>query len=349
MMKMLKIIANTSFKCLLLLVLLSLVGSAFRALLPFAWGSKQLNSKLGYIAEEQLDPNVYFLGSSVSNRQIMPTSFDALVGDAELKSFNLSIDGTMPPHHFYLLEELMECDKTIDHIFMELDGFDHMPPRHFMTTFSKFYFSPRWYGWSMANLIFSNTIRFKQKLFMSYKYTRSFFENLFFVSMRYDALKSLSRKSSFSYKVLKRYKDGFMFFGTKFTENEVQSRDKQKILDETIETFNTAYKKLPERLESNFIYKYLLRKYLKKAAAKGIQLYYIISPRQSVLLSAEELLDIKYSLPADRVIDLADPEAYPQLYKSEWRYDADHLNEAGARNYTKLLAEQFELIINDQK
>ena len=308
----------------------------------------QLNSKLSFIEDHKLEPNTYFLGSSVSNRQVRPTQFDSIVGDPNIKSFNLSIDGTMPPHHFYLLENLLERDKTIDYIFMELDGFDHMPPKHFLTTFSKFYFTSKWFAWSISNLAFSQTTPWKQKLYMSYKYVRSFMENLFFVSMRFDALKSMLKKNAYSYLVLKKHKDGFMYFNTEFTENEQQSKDKNKLLAETRLEFEQAYSVKPNELKSNFIYKIMLKKYLKLATKHGVQLFYVITPRNCVLISAEELLDIKNSFDNGVVIDLADPQAYKELYNPKLRYDADHLNDEGSKVYTTYFAEVFKGIKSRQ-
>lgn len=335
-------------KAVSLVIALVLIGYGVRSSLPFSWGSMQLNSKLGFIDEYQLDPNVYFLGSSVTNRQVRPTLFDSLVGDAQLSSFNLSIDGTMPPHHFYLLENLLKRDESIDYIFMELDGFDHMPPRHFMTTFSKFYFSPKWFSWSMLNLVFSQSISFKQKLYMSYKYMRSLLENMFFVNMRFDALKSRLKKNVYSYKVLNRYKDGYMYFNTEFTENEKQKRDKEKLLAQTKTEFEEAYNENPSSLKSNFIYKKMLKKYLEKAKDKGVKLFFVINPRNSVLISAEELLDIKTSFGDDIVIDLADPVVFSELYNPDLRYDADHLNGKGSILYTTYLAELGAQLMNKQ-
>jgi len=338
---LLKLFLHISFKCFLLLVLLSVISTGIRVFLPFSWGSLQLNSKLKFIEEKNLDPNVYFLGSSVTNRQVRPTQFDSIIADDSLSSFNLSVDGTMPPHHFFLLEELLDSDKTVDYVFMELDGFDHMPPRHFLTTFSKFYFTPRWFCWSMSNLLFSKSIPFNQKLYMSYKYCRSFVENVFFIGMRYDALKSLLKKNAFSYRVLDKHKDGFMYFNTMFTENEIQSREKNKILNQTKQEFKAAYALSPLELKSNFVYKALLKKYLHRAREKGIKLHYVITPRNSVLISAEELIDIKNSFPDDIIMDMADPSVFGDLYDPTLRYDADHLNDKGSILYTAYLSQKF--------
>lgn len=43
----------------------------------------------------------------------------------------------------------------------------------------------------------------------------------------------------------------------------------------------------------------------------------------------------------DTLLSYKDPQRFPQLYRADQRHDADHLNEAGAREFTRLLAEDF--------
>ena len=43
----------------------------------------------------------------------------------------------------------------------------------------------------------------------------------------------------------------------------------------------------------------------------------------------------------DTLLSYKDPNKFPQLYSVEQRYDADHLNDAGSREFTRLLAQDF--------
>ena len=43
----------------------------------------------------------------------------------------------------------------------------------------------------------------------------------------------------------------------------------------------------------------------------------------------------------DTLMSYKDPSQFPQLYKPQNRHDADHLNDAGAREFTRLVAEDF--------
>jgi hypothetical protein len=42
-----------------------------------------------------------------------------------------------------------------------------------------------------------------------------------------------------------------------------------------------------------------------------------------------------------------DKKNYPQLYRNEIRFDADHLNETGAEEFTRLIADNLSRLIND--
>ncbi len=47
----------------------------------------------------------------------------------------------------------------------------------------------------------------------------------------------------------------------------------------------------------------------------------------------------------DTLLSYKDPNQFPQLYSIDQRHDADHLNDAGSREFTKLLAEDFSEVI----
>jgi hypothetical protein len=42
-----------------------------------------------------------------------------------------------------------------------------------------------------------------------------------------------------------------------------------------------------------------------------------------------------------------DAKAYPQLYRNEVRFDADHLNGTGAEEFTRLIADNLSRLINE--
>jgi hypothetical protein len=45
------------------------------------------------------------------------------------------------------------------------------------------------------------------------------------------------------------------------------------------------------------------------------------------------------------VLDFNDPMRFPELYESRNRIDTDHLNAAGAKVFTRLLAEQWSAAV----
>jgi hypothetical protein len=52
---------------------------------------------------------------------------------------------------------------------------------------------------------------------------------------------------------------------------------------------------------------------------------------------------------AGTVMLFNDAKAYPQLYRKEMRYDADHLNGAAAEEFTKLVAQNFSQLVHENR
>ncbi|MEZ4740774.1 MAG: hypothetical protein R2818_15780 [Flavobacteriales bacterium] len=68
-----------------------------------------------------------------------------------------------------------------------------------------------------------------------------------------------------------------------------------------------------------------------------IELVFILPPNT---LNAMEW-NVFQGLPKDRVIDMGDPDNYPEFYQTNYRFDRGHLNEVGAALYTRKLAERI--------
>lgn len=65
----------------------------------------------------------------------------------------------------------------------------------------------------------------------------------------------------------------------------------------------------------------------------------VINPRQDVANRGERLRALQREGIVPRLLDLGDPERFPELYDPELRFDWSHLDVHGARMYTRLLAE----------
>lgn len=82
-----------------------------------------------------------------------------------------------------------------------------------------------------------------------------------------------------------------------------------------------------------------LQALIRRADQQGVRLIYLIAPRGGVV-SHFDRQALKAALPDERVIDLSDPEEFPQFHDPELSFDRAHLNAEGARIFSLEVARQ---------
>lgn len=83
----------------------------------------------------------------------------------------------------------------------------------------------------------------------------------------------------------------------------------------------------------------LLRQLVATAEQRGIRVAFLTSPDVRQMGYLEQAGLAAGLIPG--LLDLDDPEQYPALFLAKYRFDRDHLDEAGAAIYTRILARQF--------
>ena len=85
----------------------------------------------------------------------------------------------------------------------------------------------------------------------------------------------------------------------------------------------------------------ILASYLRRIVKAGATPVIVIPPRvrQFYFYPRD---DIARQFP---IIDFCDPRRFPELYEERVRVDGSHLNEEGARMFTRLLAREFSAIL----
>ncbi|MGB7249335.1 MAG: hypothetical protein WBC73_10375 [Phormidesmis sp.] len=86
----------------------------------------------------------------------------------------------------------------------------------------------------------------------------------------------------------------------------------------------------------------LLKRIVKAVQVAGAEPIFVEPPSlhmEDDFRAAQQLSTI------DILLSYKDPHQYPQLYRSDQRHDAEHLNDAGARTFTQLLAKDFSAAV----
>jgi len=336
-------------KSLILISLIILISELLnkRSFLPYHWGNNDLDTKISFLKEQNIDPRAYFIGSSVTFRQTIPSLFDKIINNPTNYSFNIAIDGAMPPQTFYILDNLLEQDSTIDYVFFEVNSFDNLGPKIFQSTRSKYYFNIG-YLILCTKYLYYSTLRLIYKGGMAAKYVVTFIENTLKIGMREDFLKYIKDTNIHQMRIVGENKDGFRAFPNDKTRNKEMLERLPTYIKNTKNLFTTTYASLND--SKNTSYNKELRncflKQLKKADKKGVKLIFILNPVAFAFDEIPEMVALFYSLPATNRLDLADPFKHSEFYQLENRWDEGHLNEKGALLYSQKLSKLFKTLPN---
>lgn len=327
------------FLTILLLIVGWLIHQVEHLLMPYHWGNKPLSKKIKYLDQNQLYPGTIFIGSSVTHRHIIPSQFDSLTNT--VSSYNLAVDGQMPPQSFYLLDHLLERDSLPEYIFFELNSFDNMLSNHFRTTRNKYYFSFKWL-YIGVNYILNASITWRHKVGVLYRYGTTYMEYFFKIGMRKDFIDYLEFQKH-DLEDLSMNTDGYASFPNDKTSNEKKLRDLPRQLETLVTSFNEVYanKNYINSTDYNKVFKKLLDQYLLRAKQKNIHLIYVLNPIPYTFDTNQEMVNLCYSLPVSNRIDLANPYLHKDLYLLKYRWDIGHFNYNGARVYTQKLSTIF--------
>ena len=299
--------------------------------------------KYNYFAQHQDDYNTLILGSSRVYRHIKPNYLDELLKDYETSTFNLAAPSTFNPEAYYLYEKLLnvlEKDR-IKYVFLELQSLDPIS-RSNINTRRNYY----WHNWKYLNFAINYTLNSNMSL-----NEKTQFISVYSISYLVNKTRVIYDDVFFQTRNFKEYiennQDGFYAVDRQMADskNNNMLKDRMRyflenthLLKSRIEITNQSFSK---QNNQDFLNKAHLNKInylIKKSKEKNIHLVFIIPPR---LPEYDGLIAIKEKLPKTHIIEIANPEKYPELYQIDYSFDIGHLNSEGAKIFTKYLADEF--------
>ena len=88
---------------------------------------------------------------------------------------------------------------------------------------------------------------------------------------------------------------------------------------------------------------YLVSKLAQSSPGRNVQFIYVVTPKIDGLISFETYPDyIPGPYGSVPIINLSDPQRFPELYDKALWNDKTHLNERGAKSFSRLLADQIK-------
>lgn len=335
-----------------------LVCAGLRALLPFP-EIDIVSAELRFFHEHQDEFNTVFIGSSQIHHQISPAIFDRVTSEAghPTRTFNFGINGMFPPESGYVLERLLSTKpRNLKWVFIELD---ELETRRFPQAEASRR-SVYWHDWERTSLVLRrilDTVRPGEGLSISRKMGEVFTpgpenadarDRFFFHSALFAKnFTNIGRKIDLAWwsshlgkqgappKELGRNGDGFV----------PQSRTMSA--EETI-AYEAALTDAVAKTEFRFVSpatEQAYRHWAEEVRKIGATPVFLVTPKAT---------QVKLGFPpesgiAENVLLFNDAVAYPQLYRSEMRVDADHLNGVAAEEFTELVARKFSQFLQEQQ
>lgn len=273
--------------------------------MPFAYVyENEIDFRKRQFAAEEY--NAVFIGSSRTKYAVIPAYFDSLT-DNQTKSFNLGVEGGLPPRTFDWCEELIKTKPNLQYVFVELGG---EPDKFGVSEEIWKSFSFREYWRIAKKLPFDQSAKYHDQIAVSF-----FKPNLPVTYSDYNV--PLTDEKIKQDILVKR-----AFASEEVLQSHLWNLEVEKGLT-------------PESvLNENYWKK--VRNLIDLAEARRIHLYFFIPPRLaaesevSTIQPIYQRLESKYKLNALHY--------HESLYLDDTSIDTLHLNNRGARQFTEHLA-----------
>jgi hypothetical protein len=313
------------------------ISVIIRFLVPYYWGNPWVGAKFKEAKAEIQKSNAIFIGSSRVYRQIIPQIFDSITG---LQSYNLGAPATYTPQTYYLLENYTKSDSTnLSYCFIELMDLGDISDYLFHQERSNYYLTPKYWGISTAILLSNPYQEIKVKQLQ--RYTTSFIENMLHLGHFSEQLLHTDY-----YQKLYAGEKGFLSLDDESTHTmdtivskSLYSRAKALQQDSSV-LAKRAQKILNIEQDSLFpnpIHLSKIKSIISNLTRKKIHPYFILLPRYT----SKNARALARYVPEKYLIDLTNPEKYPEFYQVKYSFDYGHLNEQGAKYLTQKLALAF--------
>lgn len=300
-----------------------------------------LTVKLRFLAAHRDDYDTIFIGSSRTFHGISPAVFDATMASAGFRhhSFNFGGDGVWPPEQFYLLDKLIQMHpRNWRWVFIEMDDVQvELPPQVRGTERSVY-----WHNLPSTWIIFrkllalgrtesparklNRFLRWSDVLWLHSGLLLRNFANVGHAESIWQSC-GVNRSADLpSTDELGPQRDGYDPLPARLTAAERIAYDAWLAND----LRRSQRKSLDSYADQTY------RRYAQQFRELGATAVFYVTPGSMQLLPARFGDE-----PAPLVLAFNDAVAYPALYRPDVRGDESHLNDVGAAEFSRLLAEQF--------
>lgn len=328
-------VARATLNVAIFLAALVAVCTSLGAVLPFP-EVKGIHQKWTHFQEHKGRYDAVFLGSSRVYRQIIPPQFDERVKSVsgrDIRSFNFGMDALWPPESCFLLREILEAKPPrLRWVFIEVMNIMTRIENTNEVSRRLAYWHDGPHTWMALRETTKSNLPSMEKwrllgahssLFLRRSTNQGFAAEWWSAKAGTEKSKDSSRSEEIDEMLDMggfRPGEGKSLGGKDRTEFEI-----------SVEKARSGLR--PVRLSD--VFRDALNRMIVEVRAAGAEPILFLSPSSD---ARENFVELPEGVV---ILDFRNPDRYPELFEAKYRYDAAHLNRAGAEIYTKLLAEQF--------
>ncbi len=290
--------------------------------------SSSLGRKWQYISEHGAQYSLLYVGSSRVAHHFIPGQFDAALKQQghDSKSFNFGQDGMFPPESLYVLRKLL-TETPVRPRWVLIDMMEFTP------VLAKNEYSERAIGWHDGYY----TLRTLQTIWsMPGSFSGRFGESAYHVGLlarRTVGVGGGQDPLQLQLKLVQPKKPPVISSGG---YEPLDARPLEGAQREKFETGLAGLQKTSKQAELPAPFRAELEQIIALVRAHGAVPVFVVAP---VANSEQRFRDWPPAGVAQFSYDY--PETYPTLYLPGQRYDAEHLDSEGAKEFTRILAAEF--------
>lgn len=322
----------------------------------YYWGNDLYKKKIEHLerrlANNTLNENVYFFGSSRIYRQINPLVFDSLVLDKKFVSFNLGSKGTFAPQSYYLYRGFLESELAshTDFVFLELSDIYPSGNRNLGGERSTYWQNWNDYRFILKSVFNNKSYSWKNKLSIVSTNSMSFFLKLFqFKQFKTILMEDLSAPSinDKGYYTSQGYRslDEQLELAENRLDSAVLNKRKETLHNGKFDkNLDNAYEAFSESEKLDIEHMKTINRLIEVSKTKKIHLVFLLPPFRP----SENLTTLYQNIDTNHRLEVTNPKRYPYLTKKRYFFDADHLNKNGATIFTKEVVDKFNTILRNK-
>lgn len=341
------ILQDRSFRAFLrrsgrFLIILGLLRICIGGSIPYHLGAREISHKISHIKNIREHVDLIFLGSSRVRRGVMPTLFDSLTTIKSKRdgiSFNLGGPAATVGENLYLLRNFSKSEEGLHLKTVVIEWIDDYLPKadNYQTERARYWMDAKSFFQQMK-LLYGSTSLISATKDERFSYLTSAFLHRSIGLRRVSSAWMDTLKTDSALHITRGYA-------------ELRNRHAPLINSQPLIPGKPVYDPLQAGRDLQKAWRFhktsvltpckedveLWQGQIRYYKDRGIRLILLIPPGP---LTARQLA-LARQLPAEHIMDLSDPDLYPDLYDPEIYYDFVHLNHDGAHRFTRHMAEKF--------